>query len=180
MYADREIYRITYTDAYYTYRKKLGEEKLPHHEAYGYLERKDGSLLVTFIKRLKKENESPMVEGLVIPEEALFSYIKNDQPKDISNFKEGDRVEVIWKDIVYVKNTWVKKSHRMCSRGILFNVKKDLIVLKKAKTARISPYLKKHPAKRPEYYIIPRSFIIDIYSTSNIFKKIYEKVTKRE
>ncbi len=162
------ICNIKYIDAYYidsSYgeEKELGKTKLRLHEAYGYISENDNSLLISFIKEIAGGENKDVVKGIVIPKKAVKSeslVFNKDIVEDISL---GSLVSLDWRDVVFVSNKDRHDCSVMNTKGILFKVEDDHIVIKNPKTLRKYPEpIKSHPEEKPLFYIIPKSFIIEV------------------
>ncbi len=165
-----DIYHIHYVDAYYidiSYgaKKALGETRLIPHEAYGYMYQKKDTLIIIFIrKKHEKENdEGNLIKGLVLPDTALVSVVKDFGNDIIKNIKVGSSVSLTWRDSVFVANQPRYDCSEMLTEGVLYRVEKDHIVIQNPVTRRTHPLpTKNHPEEKPLYYIIPISFITSI------------------
>jgi len=165
-----KIYNIKFVDAYYTFAKKVGKTKLSFHEAYGYIKKNGNNIIVVFIKKILIYGKNEIVLGLVIPSTALISKKNNAKNKLLTNHKIGDAVAITWRDIVIFDSGNLRNNCSiMYTKGILFKINRDHIVLKNPETIRIYPApIKNHPTKKPSFYIIPISFITKISTTNNI------------
>lgn len=160
-----------YTKEYYTHKEDLRTESTSVYffSAYGYIEKHGSNIIVAFIKKrgvsLKetiKKNEN-IVDGLVVPDIALFSKSRECGRNILQGIKTGSRVSVTWRDVVYVANQPRYDCSVMYTEGTLYKIEKDHIVLKDTETIRTHPLpVKNHPAGRPLWYIIPIAFIKDI------------------
>lgn len=159
-----KIYNIKYVDAYYLYVKNIGQTKLSLHEAYGYVKKNNNNIIIAFIKERFAHKREEVALGLVIPDTALISTKNVTNNKILANFKIGTFVTVTWRDIVIFDSSDLRdKCPIMYTEGILYKIKKDHIVLKNPETIRTYPNsIKNHPKKKPNYYIIPITFIDDI------------------
>lgn len=160
-----KIYNIHYTDAYYGYAKTYPKTtKLPHNEAYGYLNyNTEKDLIVTFIKKREEEyvKTSPVIKGLIIPQNAVVSK-NNIFLSQLDDFKKNSKLAITWKDILYVANLPRNECPTMYTEGILIKNNNDHLVIGEPETIRINPKpLKNHPAEKPYYYVIPKAFIIE-------------------
>lgn len=171
-----KIYNIKYVDAYYTYAKDSTETHLPLHEAYGYVERNGGNVVIIFIKKrstdIKRsmDKKEPIVEGLIIPDAALIPVVETSTIDIVKNIALGTPVAVVWRDMIHVANMSIYECSVMHSKGVLYRIEKDHIVLKEPETIRTYPThikIKNHPMidKPPTYVMIPTSFITDITIT---------------
>ncbi|MFA6270451.1 MAG: hypothetical protein WC657_04565 [Candidatus Paceibacterota bacterium] len=158
-----EVYNIKYVDASYSYAKKIDKTELSLHEAYGYVNKSDNNIIITFIKKKLPKGQEESALGLVIPDTALLSY-KDDNAKILADFKIGMSVAVTWRDIVIFESSNLRKDcSTMYTEGFLFKIEKDHIVLKNPETIRTYPTpIKNHPINKPSYCTIPVSFIISI------------------
>lgn len=158
-----KIYNIKYVDAYCIYAKKIGQTKLSIHEAYGYVKKNGNNIIIAIIKRKLAHKKEEVALGLVIPDTALLSY-KNNNARILADFKMGVLVAVIWRDIVIFDYSGSRNDCPiMYTEGVLFKIEKDHIVLKNPETIRTYPNpIKNHPIKKPNYYMIPISFITNI------------------
>lgn len=171
-----QVYSIKYIDAYYVYLKNIKKTDytsfLPH-EAYGYMERNGDNIIIIFIKKrgtsVKKliKEKGKIVKGLVIPDTSLITTSKNKKNNDVlKNVTINSPVSVTWRDIVYVANMAVHDCSIMYTEGILIRIENDHIVLKTPETICVDPApVKNHPMEKPNYYIIPTSFIKNISVT---------------
>ena len=159
-----KIYNIRYVDAYYIYAKNTSQTKLSLHEAYGYIRRNGNNIIIAFIKKKLTNEQEEVALGLVIPDTALISKKNTDKNKILANFKTGISVAVTWRDIVIFDSGNLRDNCPiMYTEGILLKIEKDHVVLKNPETVRTYPDpIKNHPKKKPNYYIIPTSFITDI------------------
>ena len=72
-------------------------------------------------------------------------------------------VSITWKDIVYIANIPIRECSIMYSEGIVVENGKNYIVLKNPETLRLSPgQIENHPKKKPTFYVIPKSLIIEV------------------
>ena len=164
-----KIYNIKYTDAFYIDDKNIGQTKLHIYETYGYLKKNGKNLIVVFIKEHKttikeiKSKKLNIIKGLIIPDTALLSTNNNKFKNSKSKHtKIGSNISVTWRDIVYVANLPRYDCGIMYTEGILFRIEKDHIVIENPETICIHPLpIENHPIKKPNYYIIPLSFIVD-------------------
>lgn len=163
-----KIYNIKYTDAFYINSKNIGQTKLHAYETYGYLKKCNENLIVVFIKEYKtsikeiKNKKLKIIKGLIIPDIALLSTNNKFKNNKLKHIKIGSNVSVTWRDIVYVANLPRYDCGIMYTEGILFRTEKDHIVIKNPETIRTHPLpIENHPTKKPNYYIIPTSFIVD-------------------
>lgn len=163
-----KIYNIKYTDAFYVDSKNIGQTKLHVYETYGYLKKNEENIIVVFIKEYKtniKEIENKklkIIKGLIIPDTALISLRNKFKSNKLKNLKIGSYITVTWRDVVYVANLPRYDCGIMYTEGILFRIEEDHIVIKDPETICIYPLpIENHPIKKPNYYIIPLSFIVD-------------------
>lgn len=164
-----KIYNIKYTDAFYIKDKNIGQTKLHVYETYGYLEKYGKDIVICFIKKYTgkrkktKDNKENIIKGLIIPDVALLSFKNNLKLKSkFSKIKIGSNLEITWRDVVYVANLPRYDCSIMYTEGILLKIEKDHIILKDPETICIHPMpIENHPQKKPYYYIIPKSFIVD-------------------
>lgn len=169
-----KIYNIKYIDAYYIdssygHNKKLKKTKLFLHEAFGYLKKNGNNIIVTFIKenevnnKDKKDRKKDIIKGLVLPNTAIVSLSSTSKINITKKIPVGSCVAVNWRDMVFVANQPRYDCSVMYTEGILFRVEKDHIVLKNPETIRAYPKpIVNHPAEKPIFYVIPKSFITDI------------------
>ncbi|MFA6077636.1 MAG: hypothetical protein WC724_01305 [Candidatus Paceibacterota bacterium] len=164
-----KIYKIEYVDASYTYEKKIAQTKLDSCEAYGYVEKNGSNIIISFIKKMGVvgslvANKEKIIEGLVIPDTALISRVKSYKTDILNDMKVGLSISVTWRDVIHVANLPIYECPTMYTEGILFEIKKDYVILKDPKTMRIQPKpLKNHPSSGlPTYLVIPISFISSI------------------
>lgn len=159
-----KIYNIKYVDAYHTYTKKIGQTKLYQHKAYGYIKKNSNNIIIAFIKRKLAHKKEEAALGLVIPDTALISKKNNINDKKLEDFKIGMSVAIIWRDLVIFDSADLRSDCPiMYTEGVLFRINQDHIVLKNPETIRTYPApIKNHPIKKPNFYIIPISFITNI------------------
>lgn len=165
-----DIYNIKYIDAYYLYDKECPKTELSIHEAYGYLQEYNGSLILEFIKNIKSESgiksndhKSDILKGLIIPEKSVFSVSQVFKILELENMKINSKVSIKWSDVVYIANQPIRECSIMETVGIIEKIGNDHLVIKDPDTKRIYPLPdKKHPDHKPTYYVIPKSLIIEI------------------
>lgn len=159
-----QFYNIKYIDAYYSNNKEVGNTKLFLHEAWGYVKKNDNNIIISFIKTKYQNKKDEIKLGLVIPDTALISKNNNINKEIITNLNIGNSIAVTWRDIVFFDYNNPRNSCSiMYTEGILFKTEKDHVVIKSPETIRIYPnHIKNHPEKKPNYYVIPISFITDI------------------
>lgn len=178
-----KIYNIDYVDAYYSYEPDLYTKEYYTHKkdlkvkstsvhffnAYGYVEKCGSDIVVAFIKKkgvsLKEtiDKRDSIVEGLIIPDVALLSKIRECNNNIIKGVEIGSRVAVTWRDPTYIRRLSEYDCSVMYTEGTLYKIEKDHIVLKDTETIRTHPMpVKNHPAGKPMWYIIPISFIKDV------------------
>lgn len=165
-----KIYNIKYVDASYTYTKSIDHTKLFVHEAYGYMKRNNDNIIITFIKKKLINGTEETAKGLVIPDTALISKKNTLSNNILLSFKTGKSLAVTWKDIVIFDSGDLRNDCPiMYTEGILYRIEKDHIVLKDPETIRIYPNpIKNHPVKKPNFYTIPKSLIIEITAIKKI------------
>ncbi|VAW25290.1 hypothetical protein MNBD_BACTEROID04-1997 [hydrothermal vent metagenome] len=165
-----KIYNIKYVDAYYSYAKNINKTKLLLHEAYGYIEKNNNNIVIVFLKESGvgvettiKEKKN-IIKGLIIPDTALVSVSSIRDNLDVLNdLIEGMFLSVTWRDVVYVANRPRYDCSIMRTEGVLCKIESDHIVIKNPKTIRTYPLPRKnYPTKKPNYYIIPISFVSDV------------------
>ncbi len=159
-----KIYNIKYVDAYYLYSKEVDNTKLSLHEAFGYVKKNGNNIIITFIKKRDSDEEKDTILGLAIPDTALISKENIVNKNIFVDFKIGMSVSVKWRDpVIFDKSNLRNDCPIMYTEGILFKIEKDYFVLKNPETIRIYPTpIKNHPVKKPNYYIIPTSLIVDM------------------
>ncbi len=169
-----KVYNIKYVDAYYTYAKDIKETRLPLHEAYGYVERNGSNVVIIFIKKrgtdIKRsmDEKEPIVKGLIIPDVALIPVAETSAVNMLKGIAVGTSVTVVWRDVICVANMPIYECSVMHSKGVLYRIENDHIVLKEPETMRMSPApIRNHPksGERPTYLMIPTSFITDVTIT---------------
>ncbi len=164
------VYNIKYIDAYYSYNKNISRTKLFLHEAYGYVERDKDNIIVVFIKEIGEKigdiirEGGNITKGLIIPDTSLVSVVRTYSNIDVfGNITEGMFLSITWRDVVYVANLARYDCSIMQTKGVLDKIESDHIVVRDPETTRIYPSsFEGHPAKKPNYYIIPISFISNI------------------
>lgn len=164
-----EVYNVRYTDASYSYAESLGTVSLPVQEAFGQVRRNGNDIIVSFIwKRGEVEfaeinKDVNIIKGIVIPGAALLSAQGTNIPDKLKDVEIGMSVAVTWRDVIYVANNPVYESSIMRSKGDVYKVEKDYVVLKDPETMRVSPSpARKHPDRDPRFYVIPSRLIVDI------------------
>lgn len=159
-----KIYNIKYVDAYYSYAKNIDETKLVVHEAWGYMKKNGDNIVITFIKWKRTHGKEEVALGLVIPDTALISKKDTFDKKILENFEIGMSVVVTWRDVVIFDFADSRNDCPvMYTEGILLKIENDHIVLKDPETIRTYPTpVKNHPTEKPNFYIIPISFIMKI------------------
>lgn len=166
-----KVHRIEYVDAHYYYRERLGQTKLAPHSAYGYVKENNGNIIITFIRKERGSNyqinkKDSLVKGLIIPNTALISVVQKYKTDILEDVGLGKKIEITWRDVIFVANNPVYACPVMLTKGILHKIEKDHIVITKPKTIRKYPAPNiNHPVKSPAFYVIPISFIIEIRST---------------
>lgn len=156
-----QIYKIKYFDAYYLYDRECPKTKLSVHEAYGYVEKYKGTIIVHFIKKIENVNDR-IIKGLFLPKNSLVSRstLSSQVLKDV---KLHSKVSLEWDDVDIAANISIRESSIMKTVGILEAIELDHIVLSNPDTKRIYPLPEKaHPEKRATYYVIPTSCIKNI------------------
>lgn len=154
--------KIQYTDAYFILEEPdVLQTLLPKNEAFGYIEKKENTIVVHFI--LKKDSKaSPnakIVMGLVLP---ISSIDTQNYLKELDDIKENSSVALTWEDVVFLQNDEMRELSTMYTEGIVIQNNSDHLVIKNPETLRIKPEpVKNHPQVRPLYYVIPKSFIIE-------------------
>ena len=124
-------------------------------------------LLIEFIKlsqagNQKKENVN-IVKGLIIPAQALISNSNNFVIDSLNGPVQQSKIVITWSNVVYIANVPRTDVSIMRSEGILEKNADDHIVLSHPKTFRIKPLPEeRHPEKDPDYYVIPKSLILEI------------------
>jgi len=159
-----KIYSVKYVDAYYSYEKKITQTKLSLFEAHGYVEKNVNNIIIAFIKRKLAYGREEVVLGLVIPDTALVSVVDTYKTDILKNVAIGSSVTVTWRDVVIFDYGDLRNDCPiMYTEGILVKIEKDHIVLKDPETIRIYPNpVRNYPVEKPNYYMIPISFISDI------------------
>jgi hypothetical protein len=154
--------KIQYTDAYYILEEPdVLQTLLPKNEAFGYVEKKENTIVVHFILR-KDSNDSlnaKMVMGLVLP---ISSIDTQNYLKELDHIQENSLVALTWEDVVFLQNDEIRGVSTMYTEGIVIQNNSDHLVIKNPETLRIKPEpVKNHPQVKPLYYVIPKSFIIE-------------------
>lgn len=166
------ITRVHFFDTAYTTKPNAPAPHLKVHEAYGYLHRFGGNILVTFIKQTAPEplwrtcvrylfhcGHAHVVKGLVIPEEALVSHEDTSAQKVVSRIPIGTTISVTWRDVVYLANVYARPCHLMRTRGVLCDIRTDSIVVRAPQTTRLFPFPRRVHARDAVYMTIPISLI---------------------
>jgi len=167
---EKKVYRVEYVDAHYSYLENIKETKLIPHSAYGYVRENDGNIIITFIRKKNDDDyqtnrKDNLIKGLIMPNTALVSAVHKYKTEILKKIKVGMKIEVTWKDVVIVANNPVYICPIMLTKGILYKIEKDHIVIAKPKTIRKYPAPNiDHPPKKPTFYVIPISFITSVKS----------------
>ncbi len=169
--------KIEYIDAMYNtsdisldvnYLKTLS---LKRHIAYGCISRNDDNdYIVEYVIKINHNtnDDEKIIEGLVLPSGAV---IDNDSDYKNSYFNNKydtllipeTTILITWKDVVHVANLNRRDCSIMQTRGQLFAVYESCIVIRHPETIRVHPLPSQHhPKEPPQYYIIPKSFILTI------------------
>ena len=162
-----EVCNIKYIDAYYATRDRNNFfGVLRTHEAHGYLEMTEKDVIVYFIQKIEKDTSGVISKGLMIPRTNLLSYVETFDPTPITDtLCFGERIEVIWRDVVHVELVAWQEASTMRTRGILvdININNDHIVISDPETFRIFPGPQRpHPETKPKFYGIPLASILSV------------------
>lgn len=160
-----------YTKEYYSHKKDLKESSTALHffSAHGYVEKHNDNIIIAFIKKkgtsLKEtiKMTENIIEGLIIPDTALLSFVRTCGHSVLKGIRTGTRVAVTWRDVVHVSNQARYDCSIMYTEGTLYKIENDHIVLQDTETIRTHPMpVKNHPAGKPLWFTLPISFIKDI------------------
>lgn len=168
----KNIYHIQYIDAFCVYLKKIKNTKPSSHEAYGYVLKNKSDLVIFFIKEARAslviDNTKRVPEGLIIPIGATIMYNPSKYKsleKKFLKIQNGYHVAVTWKDVTHIVDEPQYSCPIMYTEGVLYDVKRDHIVLHNPETIRTYPLpIRNHPEKKPTFYVIPKSFIMSIFT----------------
>ncbi|NNM83955.1 hypothetical protein HKL94_01945 [Candidatus Parcubacteria bacterium] len=168
------ISNVIYVDAAYSYSKDIGQTKLAPHEAYGYVERSANNIIIIFIKKRGSDNSltiaagEPIIKGLVLPDTALVSIASAHKTDLLKGIAIDSSVAITWRDVRYVANVSEYECAVMNTKGIVYRIENDHIVIKDPQTTRTYPNpVKNHPeGEHPTYLMIPVSFITGVSATT--------------
>lgn len=156
------IIAVRYIDAFYSTRNELKSMKFITHIAVG-----KPIVFSDYVTIIFKEEKNLPKEGILIPKESLI--LEDNEIKlkfdDLNLYsKKSSNIGVFWKDIVYFENgNMPDKCTIIYTEGELFSVTPEAIVIKNPETIKIkTKEVRNHPDKKPRFYIIPKSFIVDI------------------
>lgn len=154
---------IRYIDAFYSTKEKIESIKFTVHIAVGKFRVFDDHVVIIF-----KEEDNLPKEGMLIPKQALILKDNNKSKLDFDDLdlhsKKGSILGVFWKDIVYFEDGNIpEKCTTIYTEGELFSITFEAIVIKNPETIKIkTEEVRNHPENKPRFYIIPKSFIVDI------------------
>ena len=154
---------IRYIDAFYSTKEKIESIKFTTHITVGVLRVFDDHVVIIF-----KEEDSLPKEGMLIPRQALILEDNSKSELDFNDLdlhsKKGSVLGIFWKDIVYFESGNIPdKCTTIYTEGELFSVTPEAIVIKDPETIKIkTEEIRNHPKNKPRFYIIPKSFVVDI------------------
>ena len=164
--------KIEYIDAKYTNQAvSLVIVILDAHQAYGSLATTSNSdYILDYVVTDNPNFKNKIMEGLILPKGSLVSEYKdkNYQEQFIKSFNDNgikikDKVEITWKDVVHVIDSTQVECSIMYTEGIIHRIYNDFILVSNPETIRSYPLpVKNHPPVKPLYYVIPKSFILEI------------------
>lgn len=110
------------------------------------------------------------MEGLILPKGSrVLEYVDKKYQDDFlksleeCDVKIKDKVEITWKDIAHVIDSTQAECSMMYTEGVLHRIYDDFILVSNPETMRYYPLpVKNHPPVKPFYYVIPKSFILEI------------------
>jgi len=174
-----KITNVFYVDAGFGFEEEIPETLfLTEGEAYGYVFSNQNDFFVHFIKKVdEKISPHKFFKGLIIPKSALISRAQVFKSKN--DFKKGEKVDLVWEDVVLVAHNERKRSSIMKTSGTVFADIGNQVLLERALTMRTYPLPEiNHPEDDiPSYFVIPKTMIT---KTDKILKSSKDKKPTQE
>ena len=159
-----QIKCVKYIEAYSLFLEECPPTKLWVYKAYGYVEKISGGIIIRFVKKVSDDDREDnfVVNGYLIPDEALISEHQIPYLSELSSLIEGVSLDVVWTNIIKVTNTSNLSSSTQATKGILLKNESDYLVIKDPETATLEPFSVQNSNSKPTYIIIPKSLILKI------------------